>query len=507
MINIKLKKLEDLGKIASDLKKQGKKIVHAHGVYDLFHVGHKRHLENGKKYGDVLFVTITTDNHVNKGPSRPVFTEILRAEMLASLIFVDYVAISPNPSAEKVISIIKPDIYLKGSEYSKEQNDITGKITTEVDTVKKYGGEVVFTNEVTFSSSNLTNRFLPVHPKEVQTYLEGLRKKVTINDIKEYIEKAKKNKALVIGDIILDEYVYVDAMGKPSKENIISTRYKEKEIFTGGVIATANILSKFCDDLTVMSAIGSNCGHEGFIKRGFDSTVVFEPIYRKNSCTTIKSRIVDSGYSRKLFEVSYIDDSPMNKEDYEKLNNNLIEKFNSIDYLVVNDFGHGLIDESIIDTLTKSNKFLSINTQTNSANRGFNLITKYKKADLICIDEPEARLATGDRFSEIDIVFKKLRERINCNTIIITHGKKGCYVSTSKDEIERVPALTQNPVDTIGAGDAFFAAVSPLIASGCPAHIASFIASALASMKVAMVGHRHQITYIEIIKYLITLLK
>src|ERR1700704_3822900 len=86
-------------------------VVQAHGTFDLLHLGHVRHLEAARALGDVLVVTITADRYVNKGPGRPVFTEALRAEMLAALHFVTYVAIAEAPDAIEAIESIRPDVY------------------------------------------------------------------------------------------------------------------------------------------------------------------------------------------------------------------------------------------------------------------------------------------------------------------------------------------------------------------------------------------------------------
>src|ERR1051326_5297571 len=162
---------------------RGGKSVLAVGVFDILRVGHKRHLELGKRNGELLLVTVTTDRHVNKGPGRPVFPEQLRAEMLAGLEIVDHVGISPNPGAEYVIEKIKPDIYLKGSEYSAEEKDVTGRITTERLTVEKYGGRLLYTDDITFSSSNLANLALQIYPEEATEFLNALRRRITIDDL------------------------------------------------------------------------------------------------------------------------------------------------------------------------------------------------------------------------------------------------------------------------------------------------------------------------------------
>jgi bifunctional ADP-heptose synthase (sugar kinase/adenylyltransferase) len=79
--------------------------------------GHIRHLQNSRQKGDILLVTVTCDKHIQNGPGRPIFHERLRAENLAALSCVDFVAINYSPDAIKAISLIKPDLYMRGSEH------------------------------------------------------------------------------------------------------------------------------------------------------------------------------------------------------------------------------------------------------------------------------------------------------------------------------------------------------------------------------------------------------
>ena len=81
----KIRSIDDLSLLGAKARAEGRKVVLAHGVFDILHIGHKRHLEIGKRNGELLIVTVTTDRHVNKGPGRPVFSEKLRAEMIAGL--------------------------------------------------------------------------------------------------------------------------------------------------------------------------------------------------------------------------------------------------------------------------------------------------------------------------------------------------------------------------------------------------------------------------------------
>src|SRR5437588_8934104 len=109
--NDKILRLEELAGVSASLKAQGKTVVHCHGVFDPLHIGHIRHFEQAKKLGDVLVVTVTPDRYVNKGPHRPIFPEDLRAEAIAALECVDFVAINRWPMAIETILLLRPDLY------------------------------------------------------------------------------------------------------------------------------------------------------------------------------------------------------------------------------------------------------------------------------------------------------------------------------------------------------------------------------------------------------------
>ena len=223
----KIKPISELSEIAEKIRSSGKKIAHAHGTFDLLHMGHVRHLEQARREGDVLIVTVTADEHVHKGPGRPVFTDQLRAEMLAALEYVSWVGVNHEASAEQVIHAIKPDAYIKGSDYVDAEQDVTGKIVDERNAVESHGGRIVFTSDITFSSSELINRHVDVFEPEVRNYLDQVRSRVGLQQLLDMVDSIKDMKILLIGDTILDEYQYVSPSGQPSKENIMSTRYQD----------------------------------------------------------------------------------------------------------------------------------------------------------------------------------------------------------------------------------------------------------------------------------------
>ncbi|KAB2946556.1 MAG: FMN adenylyltransferase [Candidatus Methanoperedens nitroreducens] len=156
---MKILDMEDLAKKIRTLKSSGRKIVHCHGCFDLMHIGHIKYFQASKKMGDILVVTLTPDIYVDKGPGRPVFNQDLRAESIAALECVDYVAINKWPTAEETLRLLGPDIYVKGQEFEKLE-DKTGKIQKEYEVIKEIGATIRFTQEIVFSSTKLINDYL-----------------------------------------------------------------------------------------------------------------------------------------------------------------------------------------------------------------------------------------------------------------------------------------------------------------------------------------------------------
>lgn len=155
---MKILKLKDLSVIIKELKEQGKTIVQCHGCFDLMHPGHIKYFQASKEMGDVLVVTVTPDEYIDKGAGRPVFGQSIRAESIAALECVDFVAINKWKTAEETLRLLRPNYYVKGQEF-KEGKDKTGKLQKEFVVLKEIEAEIRFTNEIVFSSTELLNRY------------------------------------------------------------------------------------------------------------------------------------------------------------------------------------------------------------------------------------------------------------------------------------------------------------------------------------------------------------
>lgn len=505
----KIKDLDELEKIVASLKSKGKTVVLCHGVFDLMHPGHIKHFEAAKKQGDVLIVTITPDRHVNKGPNRPVFNEHLRAESISALQCVDYAAINRWPTAVETIGKLKPGVYVKGSDYAAPEKDITGGIHHEKEAVDAVGGRLHFTDEITFSSTELLNKFFDVYPEEAGNYFEEFRKQYSSDEIIGRLDDLRKMKVLIIGDTIIDEYHYCKAMGKSPKESIISTKFVSEERFAGGALACANHAAGFCGEVHLVTCLGAVDGKEDYIVEHLRPNVQPRFFYRDDACTVVKRRFVDPAFLTKMFEIVFLEDHHLPEAVSRKVCAYLDSVLPDYDLVLAADFGHGFLDKRIIEVLSRKSKFLAVNTQTNSANIGFNFITKYPRADYICIDEPEIRLAMHDKFGDIRKIIRDVSDIVKTRKVSVTRGHLGAITHDCDlpDAFNEIPVFSKKIVDRVGAGDAFLSVTSPLVAAGNPMDVAGFVGNAVGALAIGIVCNRSPVEPVPLFRFITTLLK
>ncbi len=282
----------------------------------------------------------------------------------------------------------------------------------------------------------------------------------------EEIEKLKDLKVLFIGETIIDEYNYVLPLGKTPKEHMIATEYQNNERFVGGIIAAAKHLQSFNENVTVCT---------------------------NGEPHIVKSRYVDQSYNRKLFEVYHMPDANTLVQWRLNLCMHLEMAIPNYDVVIVIDYGHGLINQETADIICNKAKFLAVNSQSNSANWGFNIINKYKKADLVCLDAMEARLAIGNNMLPLENIILSLPKSISAKNYIVTHGRHGCITLDENNVITSIPATTQKVTDTMGAGDAFLALCAPLLAAGASLNDAAKAGNIAGGMKTGIIGHSSSI--------------
>lgn len=503
----KLFELNELSKICKELKRKEKKIALCHGVFDLLHPGHIYHFKQAKEKSDVLIVSVTSDENVMKGPGKPFFKERFRINSLVALEMVDYVVLSKEKSGIQVIKKIKPNFYVKGNDYKKSKDDITGKINLEKKEVKKHGGEVIFTTGPVFSSSKIINKEF-FYNDEQNDFLKKLKSKYNIQLIIKYIDQLFSYKPLILGETIIDEYVFCNPIGKSGKETYMVLQQEKVEKYLGGILSMAQNLSALVKKVSVLTSIGSIENHKTKIIRELNKNISFNYIINNNSPTILKKRFIESIDNTKLLGIySFKENEYSAKEE-----GLLIKKFKvfkkKIDLIILSDYGHGFFSKRVREEINRVNNFIAINAQVNSSSIGYHTISKYKKANLVLMNEKELRHELRDKNSnQVDLI-KKLQKKIRCDFIAITQGKRGATIySTKAKKIKHVPAFARNVVDKVGAGDALFPILAICLKAKIPMDLSLFIASISAAINAENYASRSVLDKVYFKKFIENCLK
>ncbi len=472
---------------------EGRRVVLCHGVFDLLHIGHIRYLQGAKEYGDVLVVTLTPDRYVDKGPGRPAFAESLRAEMLASLGFVDHVAVNLWPTAEDTLRALRPDVYAKGAEFKNIADDPTGKIALEAKVAEATGTRLVFIDDITFSSSNLINRYLNVYSEELAMYLSLLRQRYRLSEVMELIDSLSRLKVLVLGEVIIDQYAYCSPLGLSSKDPTMALRQNSCESFAGGAAAVARHAAGLAGQVDFLTVFGRECPYLDLVRESLPSNVRLMYEEAPASPTVRKLRYVDHYSMAKLLEIYHMSDQPLPEELIQGLTGRLAGLVGDYDLVLVADYGHGLIAKPLIDLLCGRAPYLAVNTQANAGNRGYHTIWRYPRADFISLARHEINLAFQDRQSPVRELMVELKQKLRPATLIVTCGSDGLKALTD-DEYIQTPALATRVIDRVGAGDALFAVAALSCRLGFPLEITGLLGNVAGAIMVETAGTNQSIT-------------
>lgn len=499
--------------LRDEFRAKDKKVAHCHGVFDLLHPGHIAYLEEAKSLADILVVTITAAAYVNKGPGRPFFSDELRLQSLVALACVDYVLLVEAATAIEIIDVVQPEYYVKGQEYAVSSDDVTGNIVLEVNQVRKYGGDVHFTTGVVFSSTKLINNNFPVFPPGVKEFVTKFSDKYSLNNIREIVDSFENLKVLVIGDIIIDEYVFCYVQGLMSKDRGLSTQYNHEERYLGGALAIARHLANFSTSVTVMSILGSESqAIHSLIVNDLGQKVNADLQIDDNFRTVVKRRFIERRGLRneyaKLLSINYLPDECQETIiNRKRFNENIKNKIREYDLVIVADYGHGLMDHTTMKIIEENARYLALNCQTNSSNYGTNLITKYRHANVFALDQRELQLACASRIAEPGALLTQLMRHFKGSTGWVTLGALGSICVDENEVVSRTPALTLSVQDTVGAGDAFFSLVSLCACAGAPVEVTSFVANIAGAVAANILGNSRAVTKAELLKFATTLLK
>src|SRR5215467_2029701 len=201
----KIKSAQELREIIGPRPRE-RRVIMCHGVFDVVHPGHVRHLLYAKSKADLLVASITADHHIAKGTHRPHVPQDLRAVNLAAFEVVDYVVIDANPTPIENLKIIQPDYLAKGYEYT--ANGLPPATSEEAETVRAFGGDILFTpGDIVYSSTQLLKVTAPsLKLEKLQIVME--RDGVSFDDLRRTLDKLGARRVHVVGDTIVDSYTH-----------------------------------------------------------------------------------------------------------------------------------------------------------------------------------------------------------------------------------------------------------------------------------------------------------
>jgi rfaE bifunctional protein kinase chain/domain/rfaE bifunctional protein nucleotidyltransferase chain/domain len=497
----KLLTLENDEIILEEIRSSGKTMALCHGVFDLIHPGHIQHFSAAKKLVDVLIVSITADEFVNKGPGRPLFDQETRIASLSALVDVDYVAISYSPTAIQVIDQIKPDLYIKGSDYSNEDDDVTGMISLERQHVEQNGGKIHFTNEITSSSSSLINKFYSSFSTTAQEWVKGFKENNGYKETITWLDKIQSLKITIIGETIVDQYTYCDPLAKSSKDPILAFQLGRSSMYPGGVLAIANNCQGWASKVSVLSFVGKDANDYSDVFGMINKKIELNLIRTDDRPTILKHRFVDKNSDTRVFEFYNFENDDLPDIATAELEILINKASANSDILIAADYGHGLFSPQIIENITKQKPFLAVNTQSNAGNRGYNTISKYSRADFVCLNSGELQLEMRSRNPDYFVIIPQILKRINAKYAAVTLGGEGLVVFDNLGNHAKVPAFATKVVDKVGAGDAVLAISSMLASVGAPVKVIGFLANLIAAHEVSQLGHQTSLALSDIKKH------
>jgi len=258
----------------------------------------------------------------------------------------------------------------------------------------------------------------------------------------------------MIGEIILDKYTNVTMMGVSPKASTLSCGINSSYFMPGGALATFHFVRQFVKKADFISIANNS------FKRIKNVNIknINNIIYEKNYPELIKERIIEkdkNGNLKKILTLNHFINKIINKDLEFKFYNKINQNIRKYDLVILQDFGHGLITEKIAKLIQSRSKVLSVNTQTNSLNYGFNIMgKKIFKADMFTLDRKELELAFGkldlNLYDSLVSLSKKMKSKVG----FLTCGEEFSLAYANKI-MHQIRTFETKVVDTMGAGDVF----------------------------------------------------
>jgi rfaE bifunctional protein kinase chain/domain/rfaE bifunctional protein nucleotidyltransferase chain/domain len=484
----KIKTVEELCRIIGPRPRR-RAVVMCHGVFDLVHPGHIRHLLYAKSKADILVASLTADAHIAKANYRPFVPQDLRALNLAALEMVDYVVIDEEATPIANLARVQPDFFAKGYEY--QNGGLHPRTQEEIAIIERYGGEVLFTpGDIVYSSSALIEKGPPditIDKLLMLMQAEG----ISFTRLHRILDKFHGIAVHVVGDTIVDSLTHTTMIGGMTKTPTPSVRFDDRQDFIGGAAIVAAHLSAAGANVTLSTVLGDD-PLKDFVLDGLDKAgVQVNPIIDRTRPTTQKNAFVCGDY--RLLKVDTLDNRSISDHSVQSI----AERIEGTpgNAVVFSDFRHGIFNRRTIPKLIgaiRRGVFRVADSQV--ASRWGNILD-FKGFDLITPNEREARFAMADQDTGVRPLAAQLHDEAGCRMLILKLGDRGvltCRPGKGNDlrSFFVVDTFADRVVDAIGAGDALLAYATLAMVGDGSEVAATILGSVAAALECEIDGNR-----------------
>jgi rfaE bifunctional protein kinase chain/domain len=472
------------------------RIVFVSGIFNVVHPGHLRLLNFAAECGDFLIVGVSRDSVAGA-----LIPEDLRLEGVAAIGAVDFAFLLPV-EPEEFVSNLKPNLVVKGKEHEVRFNP-------EQRIVDAYGGKLIFSSgEVRFSSLDLLKREL------IETNLSTISKptdflmrhRFSDESLLSILTKFKGLRVIVIGDLIVDEYVTCEPLGMSQEDPTIVVSPIKSDMFIGGAAIVAAHAAALGAHVDFFSVVGDDPIANFASKRLCEVGVKSHLTQDSTRPTTLKKRYRARG--KTLLRVSHLRQHDISQELMHTILADLLQALESADLLVFSDFSYGCLTHELVDSVVTRCAELKVPMVADSQSSSqVGDIARFKGMLLISPTEHEARLAMRDTASGLVVLANALQQKAVAKHVMITMGSEGVLVHSDSNGhhgllTDQLPAMNTAPRDVAGAGDCLMVTASMALVAGASVWESAYLGSIAAACQVGRVGNL-PLTAAEIIQELI----
>jgi len=458
----------------------GRKIAFVSGNFNVVHPGHLRLLKFATECADYLVVGINADSADTTLP------EDMRLESVKAISFVNYAFII-HGSLERLITELRPTVVVKGKEHEDRDNP-------EQAAVESYGGKLLFgSGEVRFSSLDLLRReyfegnFSAV--KKPHDYPQ--RHNFKLRDLKSSLARMKDLRVIVIGDLIVDEYVECDPIGMSQEDPTVVVTPIDRKRFLGGAGIVAAHARGLGADVHYFSVAGIDDAGWFAEKMLNDYGVERTVVHDDSRPTTLKQRYRADG--KTLLRVSQLRRHGVRPEIAEKILSAVEQHVATTDLMIFSDFNYGCLPQTLLEKMIALGRRHDVMMVADSqASSQIGDVSRFTDMKLLTPTEREARLALRDAESGLAVIAEELRKKARAENVIITLGPEGVLIHARNPHewiTDQLPTFNTAPKDTAGAGDSLLTCTALALCAGTDIWQSAYLGALAAACQVARVGN------------------